>query len=791
MEAEATSSPPAPGPRPPTALWLAALPLLAVALGGSTERWAQGALLLAIGMLAVVAPPRRLPGYWLPPLLAALWLWSWSGFLPAWLQGSTGWRQLLTRLETPLAGTVSPQPWITLEAIVLLTAGIVWLLTAAPFVAERVARSRILRLYLAGAGLLAAAAVYAWLSGTYLASNDWEPVFGFFDNRNQMANWMACTGVLAAGLILEPFRKGEHKSPLLPAGVMVLMLAGLLLVGSRAGIGLFFGGLLLLGLGWMVISRGQKRLPWLALGTSAVALMLAALFLFGGKVMERLATTSPHSLQGRWQLQLAGLRQAADMPLTGAGLGNFGDVFTFYRERLVSESRAVHPESDWAWLAGELGWPGLLLAMGATAAALWLCWPLDKRSQRVPRLAAAPASLAFLAHSFLDVSTHRLGTWLPAALLLAAAWHPRRLIPALAWQREGIRLLGLGLVVAGAVWMAQHTGGFSAPGLVAYHRHLAASEATAHRHDWAATQAEAEAALAIRPLDWRTHLLHATALTAQGREQPATLAFQRMRWLEQDSPFPLEAEALAWAAAGQTGRAAAAYNLYLQRSLITPENRFDGVSAALGRLPGGDKEILMLATTRPAFLARYLSVRKKRGQLDPAMRLLESQPGLADGISPVQQVRILDRLANAFGVERTLAWVRENPAWENAARWLQARQAAAAGRWEEAFAIGIKAIPEPIIPNLPAPGGLSAGELETKLMLQPGDWLDSLQVIQAYRDEGKDRDALRVIEALQKKLPDPPVQLLYLKSRLLMRMGKAEEAWLHLEEYRKLARPPK
>ncbi len=782
---QASSSDPIPSQLHREGLIAVALTLLAVALGGTTERWAQAVVVGAIGACVLVAPPRRLPGYWLPFLLGLLWLWAWTAFLPAALQGSPVWRGGLTELGLNLGGLVTVQPIITLESIALLTAGILWLFWVTPLYSEHLQRQGILRLYLAGATLLASVAILGWWAGAYLQGEAWNPVFGYFPNRNQMANWMACAGVLAFGLALEKNRHGDHRWSLLSAVTLVVMLIGLVNAGSRAGIGLLFLGMFLFGLAWIQLERGrgQSRLPWVAAGASAGLVLLAGFFLFGGQILERMSVAGGGmDAMGRLQLQLAGIQQALAMPLTGAGLGNFEVVFPFYRERLVNEARAIHPESDWAWLAGELGWPAVLFALGAVAAAVWLALPFDRRTHRVPRLAALIASVVFLLHSFLDVSAHRLGTWLPAALILAAAWKPGRLIEPLRWQLQAMRGMGVALILVALVWALTSWGMLAAPGQARAKAAFAWGETAAAQGDWSTAERHAEAVLASRPLDWQGYLLLGTAQAGQGESEAALRSFLFARQLEPDSPLPLWAEGNVWVSLGQAGRAAAAFQEYLRRSLVTPESRFAGVVSLLQRLPGGQREALLLSTMRPSFLVQYLS-RADRRQWQIAQDMFAGQPSLGEGLSLVEQEAVLDRLASQAGVEAALSWVERYPLWEGGAAWLQAQGLAKQGRWAQALAQGKKAVPPPVIPGMP-PAAKPEAE-EARLLLHPGSLADYLQVVAAYEEAGRPDDAMRVLEIALQVHPEAPAYLWYQEAEFYQQAGQHEKGWQSLEAYRR------
>src|SRR5947208_2655961 len=105
-----------PPSRPSTAQMdfiIVGLTLLAPALGGSTKLWAQALVVLGCALVILVAPPgARLP--WpLRFIFSGLLLLACAGFLPATWFATPAWRHTLqTDYQLPLAGTLSPQPWV-------------------------------------------------------------------------------------------------------------------------------------------------------------------------------------------------------------------------------------------------------------------------------------------------------------------------------------------------------------------------------------------------------------------------------------------------------------------------------------------------------------------------------------------------------------------------------------------------------------------------------------------------------------------------------------------------------
>src|SRR4051812_25442370 len=101
---------------PQRALAFSALAVVAPALGGSTDLWARGILLVATAALLITSPPRRGPGQLWTALAAALIAAAGIAFLPASWLPLPHWRRLLTdTFEVDLPDTLSPQPWLSLE----------------------------------------------------------------------------------------------------------------------------------------------------------------------------------------------------------------------------------------------------------------------------------------------------------------------------------------------------------------------------------------------------------------------------------------------------------------------------------------------------------------------------------------------------------------------------------------------------------------------------------------------------------------------------------------------------
>jgi hypothetical protein len=405
---------------------IAALAVLAPLLNGATQLWAQSLIVLGFAVLLWLSPPEQpLPGA-LTAMFLALAALAFVGLLPAGWFPELPWRRVLTgELSLQLAPTLSPQPWVSLEQGLLFCAGVAWAwwLSARSWHASRRA---LLEAYAWGVLALVIVAFVLWFARRAPGSERLPVEFGFFPNRNQTANVFALGGVIMLALAIEGIWH-HHRGSIFWLGGVVLVAAALGVVGSRAGVLLFGGG----GGAWLVwaVIKHRRRGRWLGFAAAGGLLLLAGFFLFGGRAADRfrpvLANGEPSQGDLRLAVQSDALGLARDASWHGVGLGNFEVFFARYRDRSVNFDFAQHPESDWLWLACELGWVAALLAAGIAGWLLARCWPFEHGSEALLRSAAWLCGVLFLIHGFVDVSGHRMGAVWPALFLAGVAGHAR------------------------------------------------------------------------------------------------------------------------------------------------------------------------------------------------------------------------------------------------------------------------------------------------------------------------------------------------------------------------------
>jgi hypothetical protein len=754
--------------------------LLAPALGGATAPWARALITALAGALILLSPPdHRLP-LRLNLVFAALMLLALVPLLPApWLPALPWRSQLLGEFELPLAPTASLQPWLTLEGALLLGVGLVW----AGFLLTRrwhLRRRQLAEIYCGGVLLLNAAALALYFTGAHLplwrieAGN-----FGFFPHRNQTANFLALGGIMTLALALECFRK-RRRSAAVWAVSFLLIGVGLMINYSRAGILIYFLGSLV----WVVwATRFAHGHVGLGLGLAGLFFFLTLFVLFGGETLQRFRPKEDTHLSPVLDFRLLVQRDAlALVPAAswhGLGLGNFEPVFARHRVLSASEIRAHHPDSDWLWLGLEMGVFAPLLVFAAAALLLRQCWPFGAGSERRLRSAATLCVALFVAHGFVDVSAHRVGTLWPAIFLLGLArnhaFDPRLTVRKI-WA---FRALGLGMVILGLVWLAASFGGWPLPTAGALAHHQSRIAGALERRQYAEAGRRATQALRIAPLDWQLYFQRAAAGALNSPADPlAARDFARARHLEPlASAVPME-EGKIWLGR-DPARAEAAWAEALRRSPRSATGRFEEMLLAawhrpemrdpLWRLTGADARLKLMffrIAERPEFA-------EKLGELlasDPALRGFTA--------AHLRELFLIwavkgDRAA----LERHL---EANPKWlEVGGDWL-AEFEAGQRNFQRAWEIARRHSPAPALPPLVVTRSL--GQLEREFQLRPHDIPAGIALYAAQIKADQAEAALGTLRQLLGLAKCPPY-VGYLEAELLGRLGRWEEAWMAWKRY--------
>lgn len=768
------------------------LPLVCVALGGATARWSEGVALVLVGGLLAACPPRAGAGRGMHAVLGGFLLLAVAAFLPeAWFPAA-GWRTgLEDDLAAPLGWTHSPQPWLTAENLALFLAGIGWFyLNWTQGWNGRDAR-RAAAVFAGGVGVLAA--VFIGLRLAHVAVPIWptERRFGPFPNRNQTADFLAVGSLLILGCSRLEWRAGRLGRALAWGLAWMLAAWGVFLSYSRAGIGiLFLGTAIYLGL---EVARSWRRgartragaIRRVALALTAALGLLSGFLLLGGDALERFRPASAEpgtTVTSDFRLRIQ--RDAVDLanasPAVGVGLGNFGAVFPFYRARSALPARAIHPESDYLWLAGELGWGAVGLAAVGLGLAARRLWPVAAEPERALRAAAALAAAAFAAHGLLDVSAHRFGTVFSAIFILGLALKPGGRATAL--PAAGFRAWGVGLAAVGLIWGVAATHLRPAwAGLQGVERLKQEARAAMGRRDFAAATKQIDRALEWAPLDWTLYFARASADLGLGRDVEAVATdFRRARYLESDLAEAPMTEAKLWVLAGQPGLAV---NALAEACRREPANTEGYVGQLFAAAHGGDlalrDEMATLARTNPDVELPFYE------QIDPPEsgrridEAIAADPAMRRFESAAQRARFLRIRAQRGDPRQLAAEMRARPEWQALGwRWW-ADACARSGDFRQAVEIVGRFAPSPKLPPPPVRPRTPEDLLSTSL----GSPADPALAVQMYYVRAALPQAAREAVARVAAQKNCPGYFHWLDAQLLSDAGDWERAWRAWESY--------
>jgi hypothetical protein len=774
--------------------------LLAVALGGSVYLPAQVLLAALAGLFLLLAPPRG-PLPRTPLILAALLvLISLLAFLPAGSMESTPWRKYLVTechlplpidVETtggrapyvfPLEDTRSPQPWMTLQGCGLLVLGLSWGLYLLNLPWERKDRVVATETLVFGVSLLALTAALAFLLGFHIPGWTQAENRGWFPNRNQTADVLALCGIVNYALIFDRFRKGKRVAYLLLAALIPIVTL-LVISLSRAGILLFFGGLLVYHLwprGGTTPRRGSSA-KWLAL-SAALGLILLALFLaWGGDTLKRFelqGASAADVTDFRGAIQKDAFWFSLQAPWAGTGLGNFQPLFSFSRSASINSSTAIHPESDWLWLACEMGWPAVIVVMAGYGWWLRRALPLENKSGESMRRALIVAVIVFAVHGLVDVSGHRPGSLFVALLIAGMA------LPVRADERASritpvvFRSLGVVLLLLAGWWGGSLRGWPVPPTTGTLARLMTNLQPPRFAPDAAARIATD--ALRIAPLDWTLYFRRGAAEVTLGNQVDAAQAdFAAARAL---NPFwyalSLE-EGQIWINANEPDLAVDAWADGLHRAgPMAPE----AYREMVGRSPEHSimrQDLAALAFDRNDYLLALLPTSDPNEAEALIDHLLEVDRRLQD-FNAAQRAQLFDAWWAKGDPVQMMEIVHEHPEWDSQTWSYQARFAARENDFHAADDLAAHWVRRPAIPQLASHRPLA--DLTADFKNDPASLPAGLELFFAQVDAGDPDDALATLHALE-QLPHRPAYLAYLAAQLNANKGDWAAAWSAWQDY--------
>ena len=476
--------------------------------------WAgvHSVLLGCAGLLMLLCPPVvSLPRSWW--VLAAVFTTAGAAaFLPVEWFGIPEWRHHLAVLGVQTGSSVAIQSRQAAESLAMFAMILCTGLWLAGHRASPIQLRHWTLAFALGVAVYAVLARFLQDSPT-VATLVPEPRFGFFPNRNHTATYLAMGGICGLGNLLQALRDKRFYAmsfALIAAAVCFWALGAWSM--SRGGVVL----VVLACLVWLPLLGtrylGRHGLWVLALIALAV---IGLFFIAESKVKERLSKTvesveqtalfanlplpgegkpvmeSMNDLDLRIPIAIDTFQLIRDFKWTGIGAGQFLAIFPQYRNlsAVANENDSYHPESDWLWMAAEVGVPATL----ALAALVVLAFTQSRLAircnrDRALRSACLVAAMLVPIHGFFDVPGHRITLAWAAAWLFALSLHsPSADAPSFRpspwpFRAAGIALLAAALFLANAQWW-----GGPQPALTAAPTALAAAQ-TLYQDDLALQQ---------------------------------------------------------------------------------------------------------------------------------------------------------------------------------------------------------------------------------------------------------------------------------------------------------------
>lgn len=762
-------------------LLVIAITVFAPVAGATNSLWAKAVLLIAGGVAILVSTPQRALTRWQTIPFVGLAVVGAFAFLPAgWAGGSPLRRELAEQFQVMLPGTLSPQPWLSLEGYLLLLGGLTWfyfLLVRTWQLPRRV----LLSIY---AGVICLIAAYATYQYLFDFAHPYRE-FGFFPNRNQIANLLALGGIITLALAFDDFSNSRWSGPLWLVG-FCLPSAGLMLAGSRAGI-------LILALGcmtWLFWSaRLLKRASWIRIGLAGLVFFFAVFYAAGGRTLGRFLPRGDSPVEERKDLRVGIQRDALGLATAaswhGIGLNNFDAVFPRYRHASVNPDRAIHPESDVLWAWAELGFLAPLFLAMMVGLLLKRCWPFGRHSERILRAACVVCVALFLVHGLVDVSGHRVGTVWPAMLLGALATHVDWGAARSVMTSVILRVLAVLMVGAGAVWMASAMNVAAIPTSAELARLKAAGDAAMEAKKYPEAINLTTAALRIAPLDWDLYFSRGRARAfSQAVTAPAVADFAVARYLEPSSKIafaeggvwlsrePDFAQTNAWFGR-EPGLALAAWKEALDRTPLPPAQIFGQMLYAARNVPEMLSGLQTLAEGKPRLQYLLLEYAFEEDFSAVLKQMLAGDPELKT-FTDAERGRVIQLWATRGdrAVLENMLW--RHPSWQKSGWVVLADLLALRQEFERACDLARRYVPRPTLPQTGEEKSIA--RVRADYEAHSRDVYSSLVYFQMLVKTGENAEALEVLKKLT-SMPDAPKEYFALEAELWYKLGEFEKAW--------------
>lgn len=769
---------------PPGGWLLSAILLCAVALAGGRPLWAQGVITIGVGLLWTIRPPTNAPSktvVWILGLLAFLPL---AAYLPSFVYPQPSWRTELGDLPAIAPSVfITPQPWHTFHVWLLWLCGVSLAAWCASQKWDHYNRDTLARMYAGGLTAIVIYAICCYSTGNNPALWQSADGFGPFANRNQWGSTMGMGGVVALAILHQSLRH-MHKRGIVFWALAFMILAGAVITnGSRGGLLVLVAGSLSYG---MFFALMRKEYRYAAISISLLFISFAAFAVGGGALLERFVGAFEEGLSEdrRVEFYRMTLNMVKNAPLTGFGLGNFEYVFPFYMDyNPIANTRPIHPENSFIWLASEGGWLVVGVSMAAVCVLVGLGYMTRRSRATTIRAAGLACALMLAFNAFFEVSAHRIGSLFPAIMLASLA------LPAAsggtlgAGWRWGARMLGGILLAVGLLWSASFFGLNLLPavqGTGAINEAAGRAEADGKKDEAVALWRKASR---LRPLDWGGHWTLANFYLANGQHDAAWNEFRAANAVIPYFTWMIDKEGSFWIPINPA-RAAYAWNQALRRAL--PGKRTEMYAYYLRQAkdtPALRSLLLRLYPDNPEF--EFVRIRHAgEAGVSRLPRLLENTNDLSyapdNMVEPVMrymlecnQTEWLDNVAMQNVRLKRLGWR------------VLADRASRQNRPSDALDLHFQYGPRPA---LPAP--ISRSDLrsvERAAALAPMDIATAVAYYQALEAARRYDDAFWQLRRIM-ELPNAPAYIWYLAARTANERGLHDEAWQFLRTYEEKSR---
>ena len=231
---------------------------------------------------------------------------------------------------------------------------------------------------------------------------------GFFANGNHNAAFLACAIPYAGARVIDVYsnRQSSPATSALTALLLAVLVIGVAVVGSRAGLGLgFVAGLLCIAMGYRDGFGGRRGALTIALAGFLVASLIAFQFVLAG--WERRGAEDRDIVEDlRWPVATVTVQAAQQYFPLGSGFGTFVPIYQMSSPRSqVFERYVNHAHDDWLEIALEGGLPALACIAGFLA---WFgrasvrAWGASVHSNGNCARAGSAAIVLLMLHSVVD-----------------------------------------------------------------------------------------------------------------------------------------------------------------------------------------------------------------------------------------------------------------------------------------------------------------------------------------------------------------------------------------------------